>query len=100
MPDYLVSPFKGHVAGQQQPSTSSGNETGSGVSSELTEYERGPLPYIACYLFSNLRKKFKKNNNEELQTILQSMICPDVENAYIEVRSRGGLVTKKDRSFG
>ena len=57
LPDYLVSLFKGYVAGQQQPSTSSGNETGADVSSELTKHERGPLSYIAGYVLSNLRKK-------------------------------------------
>ena len=96
MPDYLVSLFKGCVTGQQQqPSTSSGSETGvsAGVSSELNEYERGPLSYIAGYVLSNLRKKSVQKKNDELQTILQSMICPDVENSYIESRSRGGLVT-------
>ena len=93
MPDYLVSLFKGCVTGQQQPFTSSGSETGvsPGVSSELNEHERGPLSYIAGYVLSNLRKKSVQKKNDELQTILQSMICPEVENAYIESRSRGGL---------
>ena len=44
-------------------------------------------------MLSNLRKKSVQKKNDELQTILQSMICPDVENSYIESRSRGGLVT-------
>jgi hypothetical protein len=93
MPDYLVSLFKGCVTGQQQPSTSSGSETGisPGVSSELNE--RGPLSYIAGYVLSNLRNKSVQKKNDKLQTILQSMICPDVENSYIESRSRSGLVT-------
>ena len=70
MPDYLVSLFKGCATGQQQHSTSSGSETG--VSSELNE--RGPLSYIAGYVLSNLKKKSVKRKNDELQTILQSMI--------------------------
>ena len=72
MPDYLVSLFKGCATGQQQHSTSSGSETG--VSSELNEHERGPLSYIAGYVLSNLKKKSVKRKNDELQTILQSMI--------------------------
>jgi hypothetical protein len=59
----------------------------------LNEHERGPLSYIAGYVLSTLRKKSVQKKNDELQTILQSMICPDVENFYIESRSRGGLVT-------
>jgi hypothetical protein len=88
--------FKGCVTGQQQqPSTSSGSETGvsAGVSSELNEHERGPLSYIAGYVLSNLKKKSVQKKNDELQTILQTMICPDVENSYVASRSRGGLVT-------
>ena len=85
MPDYLV------LLLEVQASTSSGSETS--VSSELTEYERGPLSYIAGYVLSQLRKKYVTKKNDELQTLLQSMICPDVENAYIEARSRGVLVT-------
>jgi hypothetical protein len=72
MPDYLVSLFKGCATGQQQHSTSSGSETG--VSSELNEHECGPLSYIAGYVLSNLKKKSVKRKNDELQTILQSMI--------------------------
>ena len=86
MPDYLVLLLK-----EVQAPTSSGSETS--VSSELTEYERGPLSYIAGYVLSKLRKKSVTKKNDELQTLLQSMICPDFENAYIEARSRGGLVT-------
>jgi hypothetical protein len=44
-------------------------------------------------VLSNLKKKSVQKKNDELQTILQSMICPDVENSYVESRSRGGLVT-------
>lgn len=51
VPDYLVLLLKEEV----QASTSSGSETS--VSSELTEYERGPLSYIAGYVLSKLRKK-------------------------------------------
>ena len=90
MPDYLVSLFKGYVTDEQQASTSSGSQTSS---AELTEYELGPLAYIAGYVLSKLRRKATEKSNDELQIILQSMICPDVENAYIEARSRGGLVT-------
>jgi hypothetical protein len=77
MPDYLVSLFKRCVTGQQQqPSSSSGSETGvsAGVLSELNEHERGTLSYIAGYVLSSQRKKSVKKKNGELQTILQSMI--------------------------
>jgi hypothetical protein len=57
----------------------------------LNEHERGPLSYIAGYVLFTLRKKSVQKKNDELQTILQSMICPDVENFYIESRSRAGL---------
>ena len=66
MPDYLVLLLK-----EVQASTSSGSETS--VSSELTEYERGPLSYIAGYVLSKLRKKSVTKKNDELQTLLQSM---------------------------
>ena len=65
----------------------------TGVSLELSEYERGPLSYIAGYVLSKLSKESAKKKNDELQTIVQSMICHDTENTYIEARSRGGLVT-------
>jgi hypothetical protein len=64
-----------------------------GISSELNEHEPGPLSYIAGYVLSNLRKKSVQKKNHKLQTILQRMICPDVEISYIEARSRGVLVT-------
>ena len=44
-------------------------------------------------MLSKLSKESAKKKNDELQTIVQSMICPDTENTYIEARSRGGLVT-------
>lgn len=91
IPDYLVSLFKGCVTEQEHASTSSAIDTG--VSLELSEYERGPLSYIAGYVLSKLSKESAKKKNDELQTIVQSMICPDTENTYIEARSRGGLVT-------
>ena len=34
----------------------------------------------------------KKSSNDELQLILQSMMRPSSDNAYIEARSRGRLV--------
>lgn len=69
---------------QQQPAIEQ-----EGVS-ELSEMERGPLSYIAGYVLSQLRNK---SSNDELQLLLQSMMCPSSENTYIETRSRGGLVT-------
>ncbi len=81
IPDHLVSLFK---KSQQQPATEQKDV------SELSEIERGPLSYIAGYVLSQLRKK---SSNDELQLLLQSMMCPSSENTYIETRSRGGLVT-------
>jgi hypothetical protein len=60
---------------------------------ELHDQERGPLFYIAGYVLSKLRKKSANKKNDELQVILQNMICPGLEKAYIEARSRGGQVT-------
>ena len=81
IPDHLVSLFK---KSQQQPAIEQKDV------SELSEIERGPLSYIAGYVLSQLRKK---SSNDELQLLLQSMMCPSSENTYIETRSRGGLVT-------
>ena len=94
IPDYLVSLFKGCVTEQEHASTSSAIDTG--VPLELSEYERGPLSYIAGYVLSKLSKESAKKNNDELQTIVQSMICPDTENTYIEACSRGLVTPSKD----
>jgi uncharacterized C2H2 Zn-finger protein len=95
IPDHLVSFFKKGVTSEQEPSTSSGSETGvsTGVPTELDDHELGPLSYIAGYVLSKLKKKSAYKKNDELQIILQNMICPGLENEYIEARSRGGLVT-------
>ena len=81
IPDHLVSLFK---KSQQQPFIEQKDV------SELSEIERGPLSYIAGYVLSQLRKK---PSNDELQLLIQTMICPSSENTFIESRSRGGLVT-------
>ena len=81
IPNHLVSLFK---KSQQEPASEQ-----KGIS-ELSEIERGPLSYIAGYVLSQLRKK---SSNDELLLLLQSMMCPSSENAYIDARSRGGLVT-------
>ncbi len=80
IPDHLVSLFNF----LQQPAIEQKDV------SELSEIERGPLSYIAGYVLSQLRKK---SSNDELQLLLQSMMCPSSENTYIETRSRGGPVT-------
>ena len=81
IPDHLVSLFK---QSQQQPAIEEKD------ASELSEIERGPLSYIAGYVLSQLRKK---SSNDELQLLIQTMMCPSSENTYIKTRSRGGLVT-------
>ena len=72
IPDHLVSLFK---KSQQHPATEQKDV------SELSEIERGPLSYIAGYVLSQLRKK---SSNDELQLLLQNMMCPSSENTYIE----------------
>ena len=79
--DHLVSLFK---KSQQQPVIEQKDV------SELSEIERDPLSYIAGYVLSQLRKK---SSSDELQLLIQTMICPSSENTYIKSRSRGGLVT-------
>lgn len=93
IPDHLVSLFKRGVTSQQEPSTSSETGVSAGVPTGLGDHERGPLSYIAGYVLSKLKKKSANKKNDELQIILQNMICPGSENAYIKARSRGGLVT-------
>ena len=44
-------------------------------------------------MLSNLKRKSRNKHNDELQIILEQMINSGLENAYIEARSRGGLVT-------
>ncbi len=73
IPDHLVSLFK---KSQQQP--------------DIEQKDVSELSEIAGYVLSQLRKK---SSNDELQLLLQSMMCPSSENTYIETRSRGGLVT-------
>ncbi len=86
IPDHLVSFFKKGVTSEQEPSTSSSSETGvsTGVPKELDDHELGPLSYIAGYVLSKLKKKSANKKNDELQIILQNMICPGLENEYIE----------------
>ena len=70
IPDHLVSLFK---QSQQQPAIEEKD------ASELSEIERGPLSYIAGYVLSQLRKK---SSNDELQLLIQTMMCPSSENTY------------------
>ena len=56
---------------------------------ELDDQERGPLFYIAGYVLSKLRKKSANKKSDELQVILQNLICPGLENAYIGARAAG-----------
>lgn len=92
LPDHLVSLSRGFTD-QEQHSTGSGQ---TGISSELNENERGPLSYIAGYVLSSLKKKSKNKANDQLQILIENMISTGSENAYIEARSRGGLVTPCD----
>ena len=74
-------------SGQQKPSSSSSKPL------DPSEHERGPLFYIVGYILAKLQKQCSKKPNDELQTILENMKCPGIENTYIDARSRGGLVT-------
>ena len=94
IPDHLVSLSKGvSNINYQEPAIASTSSVQTEISSRLDENERGPLSYIAGYVLSNLKRKSKNKHNDELQIILEHMINSGLENAYIEARSRGGLVT-------
>ena len=67
--DHLVALFK---SGQQKPSSSSSKHL------DLSEHKRGPLSYIAGYIFAKLQKQCSKKPNDELQTILENMKCPGI----------------------
>ena len=56
----------------------------------LSEHERGPLSYIAGYILAKLQKQCSSKPDDELQTLLENMNCPGIENTYIDARSRGG----------
>ena len=87
MTDHLVALFKSDHYIEQTTSSSSSKPL------DLSEHERGPLSYIAGYILAKLQKQCPSKPNDELQTLLQNMKCPSIENAYINARSRGGLVT-------
>jgi uncharacterized C2H2 Zn-finger protein len=87
MTDHLVALFKSDHNSEQITSGSSNK------SLDLSEHERGPLSYIAGYILAKLQKQCSSKPNDELQTLLQNMKCPGIENTYIDARSRGGLVT-------
>ena len=86
MTDHLVALFK---SGKQKPSSSSRKPFDL-----ISEHKRGPLSYIfAGYMLAKLQKQCSSKPNDELQTILENMKCPGIENTYIDAHSRGGLVT-------
>ena len=85
MTDHLVALLKSHNNSEQI--------TSSSKPLDLSEHERGPLSYIAGYILAKLQKQCSSKPNDELQTLLQNMKCPGIENTYIDARSRGGLVT-------
>ena len=85
MTDHLVALFKSDDNIEQT--------TSSSKPLDLNEHERGPLSYIAGYILAKLQKQCSTKPNDELQTLLQNMKCPGIENTYINARSRGGLVT-------
>ena len=87
MTDHLVALFKSDHNSEQTISSSSSKPL------DLSEHERGPLSYIAGYILAKLQKQCSSNPNDELQTLLQNMKCPGIENTYINAHSRGGLVT-------
>ena len=87
MTDHLVALFKSDHNIEQTTSSSSSKPL------DLSEHERGPLSYIAGYILAKLQKQCSSKPNDELQTLLQNMKCPGIENTYVNARSRGGLVT-------
>ena len=88
--DHLVALFKSSY--RKQKSCHRGERTDPKHETALNEHKHGPLSYIAGYVLAKLQKQWSSKQNEDLQVILQSMKRPSVENAYIDTRSRGGLV--------
>ena len=84
MTDHLVALFKSDHNSEQTTSSSSSK------SFDLSEHERGHVSYIAGYILAKLQKQCSSKPNDELQTLLQNMKCPGIENTYIDVRSWGG----------
>ena len=88
IPDHLVGFY--HTISK----THSG-ETEASTIKKLDPAERGPLAYVAGYVVSKLFQKSKRkagNQNEELQSLLQSMKSVDQSSSFISAHSRGGLV--------
>ena len=90
IPDHLVALFKSSYG--KQKSCPPGESTDPKNVTSLSEHEHGPLSYIAGYVLAKLQKQCSRKPNEDLQIILQSMKRASVENTYIDIRSRGGLV--------
>lgn len=88
IPDHLVGFY--HTISRQHI-----GETAASTVKKLDPAERGPLTYVAGYVVSKLFQKNKRksgNQNEELQSLLQSMKSIDQSTSFIAARSRGGLV--------
>ena len=88
VPDHLVGFY--HTSSKEHT-----GETESSKIKKLDPAERGPLAYVAGYVVSKLFQKSKRksgNQNEELQSLLQSMKSNDQSTNFISARSRGGLV--------
>ena len=90
IPDHLVSLSKGVCnINDQELAIASTSSAQTKICSRLDENEHGPLSYMAVYVLSNFKRKSKNKSNDELQIVLENMINSGLENAYIEVCSRG-----------
>ena len=88
IPDHLVGFY--HTSNRAYT-----GETEASNIKKLDPAERGPLAYVAGYVVSKLFQKSKRkagNQNQDLQSLLQSMKSIDQSTSFISARSRGGLV--------
>jgi uncharacterized C2H2 Zn-finger protein len=87
IPDHLVG-----FLNVQNVSQERGTESAPDCKIEPSEH--GPLSYISGYVISKLSRASKsKEENNELQALLQNLKSEQENNSYILARTRGGLVT-------
>ena len=96
IPDHLVGFY--HTSSKKHA-----GETEASQIKKLDPAERGPLAYVAGYVVSKLFQKSKRkseNQNQSLQSLLQSMKSIDQSTNFISARSRGGLVNPSTDLLG
>ena len=86
IPNHLVGFFNVQNVSQER-------DTESTPDCKIEPSEHGPLSYISGYVISKLGRASKsKEENTELQALLQNLKSEQENSSYILARTRGGLV--------